>query len=45
MFLQTDRNRKLKEPLKNEKIITVTAEDDEKVEYPRFIPTESLMEN
>ena len=27
------------------KIITVTAEDDEKVEYPRFIPTESLMEN
>ena len=27
-----------KEPLKKRKIITVTTEDDEKVEYPRFIP-------
>lgn len=27
-----------KEPLKEQKVITVTAEDDEKVDYPRFIP-------
>ena len=27
------------------KIITVTAEDDENVDFPTFIPTELLMEN